>query len=198
MKDATLIVTVCMALFCVSGTHASNDASNDVSRLAPQFIAQTNGMLAVCALDHGRGVLLRLKGIEIDRSQLPQSGRPCVYELGERPSASTNLWKVPKEYFHFYGTIPYPVEDIDPALSSYWSGNGSLLVGVRLGGRFYTMKNLGQVPKNAAATKAVSIQPPLNVIEVKLLQHRRDDLESFSKKEQTKYSPAERDSSPLP
>lgn len=198
MKHETLIFTVCMALFCTRGSHASNDPSNDVSRLEPQFIAQTNGMLAVCALDHGRSVLLRLKGMEIDRSQLPQTDRSCVYELGERPSVSSNSWKMPKDYHHFYGKIPYPVEDIDPPLSSYWDSNGSLLVGVRFGGRFYTMKNLGQVPRNAAATKAIGIQPPLNVTEVKLPQHRRDDLETFSKKQQTKYSPAERDNGPHP
>jgi hypothetical protein len=188
MKHETMVVTLCVIPLCVGGVRAACDATNDVSRLEPQYVAQTNGMFAICALDPVRGVLLRVKGLEISRSQLPQWGRDCVYELGERPSVDSKSWKVPKEYHHFYGKLPYPVKDIDPVLSSYWDRGGSLLIGVRLRGRFYAMENLGQIQRNPTATRETELQPPLDIVEVKPPRHRTDDVRVFSTQERLRCS----------
>lgn len=193
MKQTVMSVAICLLLLNSRGVQASTYASNDLSRLEPQYMVQTNGMLSVCALDHSRGVLLRLKGLEISRSQLSRYNRSCVYEIGERPSASANSWKMPKDYHHFYGKIPYPVEDVDPSLSSHWNKKRELLIGVQLRNRFYAIKNLGEVQKNAAARKVIEIQPPLDVVNVKLPQHRTNDVDIVSTKARAMYILSEDD-----
>jgi hypothetical protein len=181
MKRVIIIVMFGIGLECGAAPHSSSSGTNDFSKLEPQYIAQTNSLLAVCALDRERGVLLRFRGIEIGRADLPVTGHPCVYEIGERPMADPNSWKMPPAYHHFYGRIPYRIDDVDPPFSSYRNKKGDLLLGVRLGWRFYAMKNLGQTATNAAIVDPRNIQAPLKVFEVNLPPHRTHDLDEASR-----------------
>lgn len=189
MKQKIISAALCLLLIGLSVVQASTCESNDVSHLKSQYIAQTNGMLAVCAIDYDKGLLLRLRGVEIRRDQLPKGGHSCVYEIGERPSVNPNSWKMPKNFHHFYGKIPYPVRDVDPVLSSHWNREGELLIGVRIRNQFYAMESLGKIRKNTATMKAIEIEPPLHVVNVQIPRHRTNDLDGIAAKVRAEYVP---------
>ncbi|NLC82316.1 MAG: hypothetical protein GX748_14150 [Lentisphaerae bacterium] len=180
-KLMLLILFLCGMTLAVSCRAAEPQSAK---RLQPAFMATTNGTYAVCQFDPERKVLLRWQGICISSNQLPQAGPNSdvlIFDRGTRPPidrSAPGMIQTPKRFYHHYGEIPYPVEDIDPPLEYCLDTAGRLLIGLHQRGTFYAIM-LDEAPllKQMPTTKHWS-----KIIEVSLPTHRHRDLENVKGK----------------
>ena len=181
MKRLMLTLLLCVMTLTVSCRAAE---SQSAKLIWPAYIAATNGAFAVCQFDPERKVLLRWQGVYISSNQLPQAGPNrdiLIFDSGTRPPVDRSepgMIRTPKGFYHHYGEIPYPVEDIDPPLEYCLDPEGSLLVGFRMRGTFYAI----MVEKSPSLKQIPVTKHWSKVTEVSLPAHRQSDLENVKGK----------------
>lgn len=159
------------------------------------FVEGTNGLFSVSQFDPDRQIIERWKGVFVRKEELPSLSRfslnTLIFARGERPAFPSNAsendyWKPSSEQLYYYGDIPYPIEEIDPALVSYQDTNGDILIGFHLRSRFYAVMNLGR----NATMEGISIQNAnpdlgqpqsgLEVVTVGVPSHRWTEIQTVS------------------
>jgi len=169
MKRLMLLILFLCGMKLAVSCHAAEPQS--AKRLQPAYVATTNGTFAVCQFDPERKVLLRWQGICISSNQLPQTGPNrdvLIFDSGTRPPidrSKPGMIRTPKGFYHHYGAIPYPIEDIDPPLEYCMDAEGSLLIGFSLRGTFYAIMtekapSLKQMPSTKYWSKVVKVSLP--------------------------------------
>jgi hypothetical protein len=136
-------------LFCVVyALSVASRAAEPALVLEPAYVEQTNGLFAVCAYDRTTGIMFRYKGVFISKEQLPAASimRPnLIFASQTTRESATNAvdsWNPRQEDLYNYNTMPYPIEDIDPAIELCKTAASNVVLGVRLRERFYAFETL--------------------------------------------------------
>ncbi len=157
------------------------------------FVENSTGLFSVGQFESDRQIIQLWRGVCVRKEQLLAPSRyslnVLVFARGERPAFPTNTsedayWKPSDEQLYHYGDIPYAIEEIDPALSSYQDTNGEVLVGFQLRGRFYAVTNLGSSVVSEGSsmrninTDSRQIQPTPQVVMISEPSNRREDIQA--------------------
>lgn len=172
-----------MVLVATCGLHiAISEESADSPARAEEvaFIANTNGTFHVATFDPDKRVLLRWNGVQVQRHDLPKASirrSVRIYEMGERPVYDRNSPEAlnpPPEYYHHYGPLPAPIEDIDPPVEARKTGQGEVFLGFFDGRRFYAVTNLG------AVATSDRLRSCARIIHISIPENRADEIRWIS------------------
>jgi hypothetical protein len=155
MKTALLIGALIAGQAASVYGNPTNDNCAIMKEWEPTYICATNGKFAVCAFDGHNKIVLQFNGIFVNREDLPFAGSGLghvpvhIFDCGEKPQRPTDprdpaSWQPRREDFYYYGTVPYPVKDIDPPIDKLLTDTGGVLLGVAVLDRFYAFKDLGK------------------------------------------------------
>ena len=120
---------------------SANAAPNDRT---PCFVESTSGWFRVGYFDAGDNRLKLWQGVAMNRTQLPSGkllAQSLVYALGERPKMDLIGRPPPAEYSFRFGPIPFQQDNVNPDAELLRQPGGALVIGYRLGYRFYSFSN---------------------------------------------------------
>lgn len=158
---------------CASGTPDDH---------TPCFIESTGGQFRVGYFDAGEKQLILWKGVTIKRPQLPSGkllARSLIYAVGEKPTIGLVGRPLPLEYYFKYGPLPFPQDAVDPQAELLRQPDGALIIGCRLGYRFYNFNNATVTNDQQARSHYSVVSGALvdEILPVLVPEHRISELQ---------------------
>lgn len=187
---ASSLIAACIVVVFVVLALSSNDVTRvSTANMALAYVATNNSMFAVCSYDKDNARLLRWHGVNIERSALPITSdlrQDMVFDWGEHPAkgmtstVALSTWDVSSEWRHSYGPVPFPIMDVEPALSAWPLEHGTVGIGVRGHNRFFVFCETTLLFTNVASRSWTVLETgSVSLVRVKPPSHRQEEISDF-------------------